>query len=279
MRTIGNALIYGAKLIGNREAKLLLSHATGYSMSGVVLHTHKAISDDEYNLYLSYIRRRQAGEPVQYIIGQWEFMGLPFISDKRALIPRPETELLVEQAFAFIKKISGGENIIRVLDVCTGSGCIAISIARLTDKYVEITATDISPDALSLARENTEKNFLEPERIKFIETDLLDGVSGDFDVIISNPPYVLSSEMENLSQTIRDHEPHLALDGGADGLDIYRRLIPQSKNALRPGGALFLEIGPVGVMDLMADAGFENINLLHDYAELERIVTGVKKNV
>jgi release factor glutamine methyltransferase len=203
-------------------------------------------------------------------------MGLPFITDRRALIPRPETELLVEEAFAFIKRICGGEKIVRVLDVCTGSGCIAIAIACLTDEFVHITATDISPDALSLARENAEKNFLSPERINFIETNLLDGIDGEFDVIISNPPYILSGDMAALAPTVRDYEPHLALDGGADGLDFYRRLIPQSKNALCKGGALFLEIGPPETMDLMFEAGFENINLIRDYAELERILTGEK---
>ncbi|MCL2225167.1 MAG: peptide chain release factor N(5)-glutamine methyltransferase [Defluviitaleaceae bacterium] len=278
--TIGNALAHGAGLINKRDAKLFLSHLTGYSVDGVVLNERNEIPPEKYAMYLEYIKRRQTGEPLQYIIGKWEFMGLPFITDKRALIPRPETELLVEEAFAFIKKISAEEERpIRALDVCTGSGCIAIALACLLRENLEIVATDISPAALSLARENAEKNTPAPEKITFIETDLLEGVDGDFDIIISNPPYITSGEMATLSPTVRDHEPHLALDGGADGLDIYRRLIPQCKKALRTGGALFLEIGSPEVWDLMEKSGFENINLLHDYAEIERIVTGVKPNV
>lgn len=273
--TLNEALFYGHEKIGKREAKIFLSHITGYSVSGVLLYSHEKISVSDYNLYTSFIARRLAGEPLQYIIGQWEFMGLPFITDRRALIPRPETELLVEDAYEFIrKKIGENGGSVRVLDVCTGSGCIPISIACLTDGRVEITATDISKDAICLARENAHKNGLSAERINFLQTDLMDGIKDKFDVIISNPPYILSGDMATLSPTVRDHEPHLALDGGTDGMDFYRRLIPQSKNALNHGGALFLEIGPPAVMGLMADIGFSNINLRRDYAELERIVTG-----
>jgi release factor glutamine methyltransferase len=267
--TLNGALAHGAGLIGKREAKLLLSHVTGYSASGLVLHAPGEISAAEYALYTECIGRRQTGEPLQYIIGAWEFMGFPFLTDPRALIPRPETELLVEEANKKKKKD------FNILDVCTGSGCIAIALAKLLGENASITATDISAAALELARENAAKNQLAPKRVNFIETDLLEGLPQNaFDVIISNPPYISSDEMEVLSPTVRDHEPHLALHGGEDGLDIYRRLIPQAKNALRKGGALFLEIGPPAVSDLMASVGFQNIKLQNDYAELPRIVTG-----
>ena len=277
--TAEKALSHGVERVGRRDAWLLLSHITGYSVGDLHLNFENELGDYEYNLYFSFLERRLTGEPLQYIIGQWDFMGLTFFTDKRALIPRQETELLVEEAMKFIKEVSHGEEKIRILDICTGSGCIALSLACMLGESIEITAVDISVEALSLAKENAEKSGISTERVNFIESDLLDNVSGEFDVIISNPPYILSGDMAELSPTVRDHEPRLALDGGVDGLDIYRRLIPQSKNALCKGGALFLEIGPASVMDLMADAGFENKKLLRDYANLERIITGVKKNV
>ncbi|MCL1842700.1 MAG: peptide chain release factor N(5)-glutamine methyltransferase [Defluviitaleaceae bacterium] len=273
--TVGDAFKHGMTEVKKRDAALLLSDITGYSKTGIVLHAHKKISPDDFEKYQSHLKRRTAGEPLQYIIGKWEFMGLPLKTDKRALIPRPETELLVEEALEFINQIPRGENKIRVLDVCTGSGCIALAIACLTGDWAEITATDISEDALQLAAENAVDSSIPPGRIQFVKSNLLEEIkSGEFDVIISNPPYILSDDMPNLPALVRDYEPHIALDGGADGLDFYRRLIPECKNALRKGGALFLEIGPVEVMDLMADADFAEINLLRDYAELPRIVSG-----
>jgi release factor glutamine methyltransferase len=272
---IESALHEGITAVGHRDARLFLSHITGYSTNGLYLNSTKAISQDEYNLYKSYLERRLEGEPLQYIIGEWDFMGLTLYTDKRALIPRPETELLVEEAFYFLNKLK--KNPVKVLDLCTGSGCIALALACLTDGSVSITAVDICAEALELAKENAEKFGLEDDRITFIQSDLLENVSDKFDIIISNPPYILSGDIIGLNKSVRDYEPHTALDGGADGLDFYRRLIPQCKNALNDGGALFLEIGPVKARDLMSEAGFENINLIRDYSEFERILTGEKK--
>ncbi|MCL2048112.1 MAG: peptide chain release factor N(5)-glutamine methyltransferase [Defluviitaleaceae bacterium] len=270
--TIEAALKRGAEKIVLREAKILLAHATGYSTNGLYFSILKEISPPEYLTFMSYVERRTHGEPLQYIVGEWDFMGLTFLTDKRALIPRPETELLVEEVYYFITNCE--KKPLRVLDVCTGSGCIAVSLARLAGESVKITAVDICPEALSLAKENAKKLGIPEERIAFIESDLLSNVTGEFDVIVSNPPYVLSGEIPTLSPTVRNYEPHLALDGGADGLDLYRRLIPQCKNALCSGGALFLEIGPIEVKGLMEEAGFENVGLIRDYAEIERILKG-----
>ena len=274
--TIETALCYGIDRIGKRDTGLLLSHITG--IRELVLYGEKEISADDYERFLSYVKRCESDEPLQYVIGQWEFMGLPFKTDKRALIPRPETELLVEKVLDYIKIISHEKKIknpIQVLDVCTGSGCIALAIACLAEHPTVITAVDISGEALSLAKENAENLKISNERVKFIKSDLLDAVAGEkFDVIVSNPPYILSREMAELSHTVRGYEPQLALDGGVAGLDFYRKIIPQSKKALQCGGALFLEIGPVSVMDLMEDAGFSNIILTRDYAGLERIISG-----
>jgi release factor glutamine methyltransferase len=268
--TLDAALKLGAEKISKRDAKILLSHVSGYSTSGILLHCLRTLSDDEKNLYFALVQRRQAGEPLQYIIGSWDFMGLCFKTDKRALIPRPETELLVEEVQRHIETTKKPH--VKILDVCTGTGCIAISLACILGEQAEITATDISPDALSLARENAEK--LGVTHVKFLQSDLLENITGEFDIIVSNPPYILSGDMATLSSTVRDYEPHLALNGGADGLEIYRKLIPQAKNALLPDGALFLEIGPPSVLKLMEEAGFVELCLLRDYSEIERIVVG-----
>jgi release factor glutamine methyltransferase len=224
--------------------------------------------------FKDYLLKRAKRTPVAYIIGEWDFMGLTLKTDKRALIPRPETELLVEEVFYFLNNINKTD--VKILDLCTGSGCIAIALACLTEDCIKITAVDISADALELAKENAEKYGLGDDRITFIQSDLLENVSDKFDIIVSNPPYILSCDMPSLSNSVRDYEPHLALDGGTDGLDFYRRLIPESMNTIKESGALFLEIGPVEVMNLMVETGFERINLIRDYAELERIVTGEK---
>ena len=219
---------------------------------------------DHKQEFLSYVDRRKTGEPLQYIIGQWDFMGQTLKTDPRALIPRPETELLVELALQTLTKPA------KVLDVCTGSGCIAIAMAAAGH---QVTAIDISHQALSLAMENGAGLD-----IKFIQSDLFENVTGTFDLIISNPPYITAQEMEALAPTVAEYEPHLALYGGQDGMDIYRKLIPQSLNYLNPGGALFLEIGPAQVKDIMAGEGFTNVILQKDYAGLPRIVYGIKEN-
>jgi release factor glutamine methyltransferase len=235
--TIKEALSEGVKKAGRRDAGLFLSHILNLRESDFFLHDEKKISADEREKFFSFLTRRQNGEPTQYILGRWEFFGLEFFTDKRALIPRPETELLVEEALKFLK--NSREKKLRVLDVCTGSGCIALAIAYVM-KECEIIAADISDDALALAKKNAEKLGL-TDRVNFLKSDLLENVYGGFDFIVSNPPYILSGDMAGLSKSVRDFEPHLALDGGADGLDFYRRLIPQCKNALCEGGALFLE--------------------------------------
>jgi release factor glutamine methyltransferase len=281
--TIEKALRYGVERVGPRDARLFLSHIFGCRASELHLHTENTLDDFDISLYFSFLERRLADEPLQYIIGQWDFFGLTFFTDKRALIPRQETELLVERAMEFIK--SRNEKNFRVLDVCTGSGCIALAIANeaakiICDTNFEIFAADISDDALALAKKNAEHLAKQEEisRVKFVQSDLLGAFENSsenfFDLIISNPPYILSGEMSTLPPDVRNHEPHLALNGGTDGLDFYRRLIPQSKNALREGGALFLEIGPPSVTDLMHAAGFKNVNLFNDYAGIERIVSG-----
>jgi len=261
LTTFGEALHYGTQRIGRRDAMLLLSHLSAQPSSYIMLHEGKVFA--QFEQYKKFVASRQQGQPLQYIIGQWDFMGHTFKTDKRALIPRPETELLVEEV---IKFGVAGKNI---LDLCTGSGCIAIAIKKAVP--CNVTAVDICDNALALAMENS--NGLD---INFIKSDLFANIDGMFDIIVSNPPYITTAEMATLEPTVSDYEPHLALHGGLDGLDIYRHLVPQSYERLHPGGALFLEIGPPAVLDIVQDAGFKDTKLLKDYAGLDRIVYGVK---
>ena len=265
---ISEALNMGTKAIGKHEARLLLSHITALSPAEIITNTNKPLDEKTIGAFLASIKRREAKEPLQYIMGKWEFMGLEFITDNRALIPRPETELMVEEAITHIKKLHRPA---KVLDVCTGSGCIAISIAKLTD--ADVTAIDISQDALALATENAALHQLQ-DRIKFVQSDLLHGLKiQTFDIIISNPPYIPSGDIGSLQQEL-SHEPILALDGGPDGLDLYRQLIPQSMKYLSPGGVLLLEIGPQAVETIMLGAGYGMIRTIKDYAGLPRILVG-----
>ena len=265
--TLQDALNIGAEAIGRHEARLLLSHVTGLGLSDIIINNTKPLDEPAKGAFFAGIQRRQAKEPLQYILGRWEFMGLEIITDPRALIPRPETELLVEEALAHIHRLGRKA---KVLDVCTGSGCIAVAVAKLAD--ADVTAVDISPAALSLATENAALHGVD---IKFVQSDLFGALMGQtYDVIISNPPYIPTAELNHLQAEIQEHEPSLALDGGPDGLDIYRRLVPESLNHLTPSGVLFLEIGPRDVEAIMLGAGYGIVRLIKDYAGLDRVLIG-----
>lgn len=263
--TYEKALKCAIEEIGRRDGMLLLAHATGQNSAYILLHPQEELPPGSN--FLQSIKRRKTGEPLQYILGEWEFCGHIINTDPRALIPRPETELLVEEALKFLSARGWGN----VLDMCTGSGCIAAAVARAGHS---VTAADISPDALSLARENGAGLD-----ITFVQSDLFAGITGKFDAIISNPPYITTQEMEGLAPTVRDHEPHMALHGGNDGMDIYRKLVPESLNYLKPGGALFLEIGPLAVAYILEETGFADVKIRQDYAGIDRIVYGVNNNV
>ena len=256
------ALRHATAKIGRRDAMLLLAHATGQSSAYIMLHPYEKLRG--HAQFLQNVERAAAGEPLQYIIGQWEFMGRVVKTDARALIPRPETELLVEEALKFLATVG---NNAKVLDMCTGSGCIAAVVASAG---YNVTAADISADALSLAQENGAGLGTE-----FVQSDLFENICGLYDVIISNSPYITSGEMDTLDANVREYEPHLALFGGDDGMDIYRRLIPDSLKHLKPGGALFLEIGPSEVRHIMEESGYANVKILQDYAGIDRFVSGI----
>ena len=221
------------------------------------------------------VKRVGAGEPVQYVLGRWEFRGLPFIVDRRALIPRSETEELVQLVLDSKDLWQGSD--VRVVDIGTGSGCIAISIAKERPQ-TKMLAVDISEEALELARENAELNKVK-ERIVFTSAELSEILEpATVDIIVSNPPYIPSAVVEKLSPSVRDHEPRLALDGGPDGMAILRSIAEEATLVLRNGGGLFLELSAEqnqaqAMKRYLAELGFENIATHRDISGAERFIS------
>ena len=244
-----------------REARLFFGHALVWDMARL-LSRQSDIFPGEYEKMLEeMLARRLAGEPLQYILGEWELMGLPFRVDARALIPRQDTETLVEAALGLIKE----RGYRTVLDLCCGTGCIGISLAALSGAAV--TLADISVDALALARENAEKNGV---CARVMETDLFSNITGSFDLIACNPPYLSDADMAALQREVR-FEPALALYGGEDGLDFYRRIRTEYAAHLNQRGALLLEVGFGQAAAVCALFG-ENAYVLRDLCGVERVV-------
>lgn len=216
------------------EARELVMHALGVeSRAELAASVNKEMNSEQYAELREYILRRRTGEPLQYILGFWEFMGLRFKTDARALIPRQDTETLCEEAIALIKR----RGYKTCLDLCAGSGCIGISIANICG--TEVTLADISEAALSLCRENAEANGVS---IRTIKTDMFDEITDKYDIIVCNPPYLTANDMASLQRELT-FEPANALYGGVDGLDFYRRIARDYAQRLNDGGALALEVG------------------------------------
>ena len=219
--------------------------------------------------------RRMAGEPVAYIIGEWDFYGLTLDISPDVLIPRADTEVLAERAIEFIKPLPDGA---RVLDLCAGSGCIGLAIAANCPNS-RVVLGDISDAALRVCRQNVRRCQLSG-RVTCMNINALEPPIPnlwDFDLIVSNPPYICKEEMETLDVSVRDYEPHLALDGGEDGLDFYRAITAKWKNAIRLGGKLMFEVGydqADTVEKLMAEYGYEEIKSHQDTGEIWRVVEG-----
>jgi release factor glutamine methyltransferase len=226
-----------------REAVSLLSHALSRDRAFLVTHSDELLTAEQLRSYLSAAGRRAAGEPLQYITGAQEFYGLDFEVNENVLIPRPETELLVEAALALLKETRAP----LVCDVGTGSGCIAVSLLH-ERRDARALALDVSTAALEVAARNAARNGV-AERIDFLVSDCFDALAPDgheaarFDLIASNPPYVAEDDLEGLQREVRDHEPRVALTPGGDGLSVIRRLVSESPRHLKPGGSLLLEIG------------------------------------
>ena len=249
------------------ELKQLYAYVLGKSRLGAVELESPMKEEDEARL-ISLIERRKTHEPLQYILGEWEFMGLTFKVNEDVLIPRQDTETLVEEA---LKVIEPG---MRVLDMCTGSGCIIISILKNTTN-VDGAACDISKQALNVAKENARLNGV---FVDFERSDLFEHVDEMYDVIVSNPPYIRSDEIPHLMPEVSVFEPHEALDGSEDGLLFYRRIIKDCRANLKPQGRLLFEIGcdqGRQVSQMMQFAGFSDVQVIKDLAGNDRVVSGV----
>jgi release factor glutamine methyltransferase len=219
-----------------RDAEVLLAHVLGADQTALLTHPERVLTAAESAQYEEFLVRRTASEPMQYITGVQEFYGLPFAVSPHVLIPRPETELLVE---AVLKRVNP-QSRARILDVGTGSGAIAVSLAYALPR-AQVTAIDLSPGALEVARGNAETHGVS-ERITWVKSDLLAAVTSlQFDVVVSNPPYIADREV--LEPQVANYEPHAALYAGPTGLEAYVRLIPQARKVLKPNGWLLLEIG------------------------------------
>jgi release factor glutamine methyltransferase len=260
-----STLLLAPSATARRDAELLLLSATKLERAALLTHPERALNADELARYRQHIARRAQQEPVQYITGAQEFYGRPFLVTPAVLIPRPETEHLVEAALAVTPPP------LHILDVGTGSGILAITLA-LELPQARVKATDLSTDALQVAQQNAAA-LAAAERIRFLASDLLARIEGErFDCIVSNPPYVPDGEL--LEPQVASFEPAAALYAGADGLAVYRRLIPAAAAALEPGGALLLEIGHgqrEAVRALLTDSGFRNIRFRDDLQHIPRI--------
>lgn len=257
------------------DAELFIMKAANMTKTSVLINGDKELTESEEKLFNSMVQKRKKGIPTRYILGKCEFMGYEFFVDENVLIPRPDTEVLVETVLKTAQK----ENFQNVIDMCTGSGCIAVSLALNGIKSV--TACDISFGALSTAKKNAEYNNAS-DKIQFVQGDLFENVdkSQKYNAIVSNPPYIPTEDISNLMREVRDNEPLTALDGGKDGLDFYRRITNDSLEYLADGGYLFFEIGYNQGEDLkkiMTDLGFDGIKIVKDYAGLDRVVFGYKR--
>jgi release factor glutamine methyltransferase len=255
-------------------AELLLAHAMECQKIQLYARFHEAPTDSQVASFRELVRAAAQHEPIAYLIGQREFYSLAFKVTPDVLIPRPETELLVEHALAFLAREKN--DVLNVLDVGTGSGCIAVTIAK-REKRARVVAVDISEAALAVARQNAERHGV-ADRIEFIQADLFDmpanhRATNGFDLIVSNPPYVGNNESDSLPANVRDYEPSIALFAGDDGFDIYQRMAVQVRDHLRADGELLIEIGEnqrEKVCELFASAGMEFVAAHCDLAGTQR---------
>ena len=254
-------------------ARNLLCHVTGKDQAEILRDGEMYVGDDVCNAMDALVDRVKAGEPLAYILNQWEFYGLQLYVDSNVLIPRDDTCAVTSLAIQKALFLDKGP---RILDLCTGSGCIGLAIASRV-KDARVTLADISKDALAIAKKNTVLNHM-TGRVSCVQSDALGRPSaflGKFDMIVSNPPYITTQEMAELPDSVRDFEPHLALHGGTDGLDFYRSIVENYTEALKPGGYLCFEFGMGqgdGVCRILEDNGYTILERTRDYNDRERAV-------
>jgi release factor glutamine methyltransferase len=281
--TLGEALTQGAALLRSAgidtpflDASLLLGEILRLDRAGLVLAERTPLSPDVRGLFDKSLKRRLSGECAAWILGRREFRGLEFTVTPEVLVPRPDTEILVEAALEFID-IREPPGQLDLLDLCTGSGAVAVALKH-ERPGLSVCASDISPQALDLARKNVRRLLGKAGGITVIQSDLFDRISGFFDLIVSNPPYVPSALLETLAVEVR-REPRIALDGGPDGLDLIRPIIAGAPEHLRPGGRLLLEADPgqmPAITALFAQGGYGDIRVFQDLSGQDR-VAGARK--
>lgn len=249
------------------DARLLLEEVCGTDRNDLLVHGDREIAPEQSERYLDFIHRRQKHEPLQQITGYQEFMGLRFKVTPDVLIPRQDTETLVEEVMRYL------HDGMHLLDMCTGSGCILLSLLKYSNDC-EGTGCDISEKALKVAEENAEMLSL---NASFVQSNLFENISGKYEFIVSNPPYIPTGVIPTLMEEVRDHEPVSALDGREDGLYFYREIVEKAGEYLYPGGMLFFEIGydqAEKVSSLMREAGYQEVTVCKDLAGLDRVVYG-----
>jgi release factor glutamine methyltransferase len=273
-------LLKGSGIDGaSREAEIIIVHCLGIDKTAL-FRDNPLVREDELTKINGSIKRRSRSEPLQYILGYVEFYGLKIKVGQGVLIPRPETELLIEEAIKTVNsyklkvKSKGKDSSLNILDLCTGSGCLALALAKESPD-AQVYGTDTSEIAIRYANENARINGI--ENVTFIKGNLFEPIKEllTFDLIVSNPPYIRRDDIKTLQPEIRDWEPIDALDGGEDGLDYYRTIIPEAEKFLKKRGFLILELGfnqAERVRKMAEDAGFRDISLMKDYAGIERIL-------
>lgn len=275
--TLKEAYEYGQEQLEKAEiedatldAWYLLEYVTGISRAMYFMDMKRVLSDEQEKQYCDYVAIRAKHTPLQHITGMQEFMGLEFEVNEFVLVPRQDTEILVETVLDILKPG------MKVLDMCTGSGCILISLLQLCRfKDINGVGADISEEALKVAMRNAEKHGV---NARFLQSDLFAQVDGEYDVIVSNPPYIRTAVIEKLKEEVKFHDPFIALDGREDGLYFYRKIVEKSPNYLKKNGTLCFEIGHdqgEEVSKLMRDAGFICVTVKKDLAGLDRVVFGV----
>ncbi len=260
------------------SAELLLAHVLGVARIKLYTDYQKVVDEKKLAAYRELVRRAAEQEPIAYLTGRAHFFNLEFEVNGDVLIPRPDTETLVENVLQTVRHTSGLENP-RVLDLCTGSGCVAAAIAANL-KSATVLGVDISPAAVAVARRNVERLAL-ADRVRIEQGDLYEPVggavdAGPFDLIVANPPYIATTQLDSLEPTVRNFEPLASLDGGIDGLMLHRRILDRAADHLRPGGSVFLEIafdqGPAAREMAAGRSEFEEARILKDYGGRDRVL-------
>lgn len=284
-KTIEDMLVWAKKLLKENgketyslDAQVLLMYVTGFSKVQLILNNKTLLEEEKIQEYEKMVKQRANGMPLQYITGKQEFMSLDFNVNSATLIPRGDTEILVEA----VQKISRLENINNIMEIGTGSGCVPISLLYY-NKEMKAVSFDISEEAIKIAKINAEINGVS-DRITFIQSDLFEkapkDMIGKFDAIVSNPPYIPKDVIKTLMTEVKDFEPITALEGGIDGLDFYRAITEQGQKYIRSGGRIFYEIGceqAEDVKKIMQLNGMYNIEVIKDLAGLDRVVIGQKR--